>query len=65
MSENQIDKILRRPTVSDLTGLSRSSLYDYVRKGIFPVPVQLGPRNVGWRESEIRAWIDSRLSTRA
>ncbi|MBF0131161.1 MAG: AlpA family phage regulatory protein [Magnetococcales bacterium] len=55
-----LDKILRRPAVSEITGLSRSTLHDYVRKGIFPVPVKLGPRNVGWKASQVSAWINSR-----
>ena len=44
----------------DATGLSRSSLYAFVAKGTFPKPVRLGARAVGWKEADVRAWIDSR-----
>lgn len=44
------------------TGLSRSSIYAYVDRGIFPRQRHLGPRRVGWLASEVRAWIASRPS---
>jgi prophage regulatory protein len=52
---------LRLPEVRKRTGLSRSSIYDYSRKGKFPRPVRLGLRGVGWPESEITAWIKARI----
>jgi prophage regulatory protein len=42
------------------TGLSRSSIYAYVARGIFPRQRRLGPRRVGWLASEVRAWMASR-----
>jgi prophage regulatory protein len=44
------------------TGLSRSSIYAYIDRGIFPRQRHLGPRRVGWLASEMRAWIASRPS---
>jgi prophage regulatory protein len=52
--------ILRRPQVEARTGLSRSTLYQYIQDGLFPRPVTLGPRAVGWLESDVNAWIDAR-----
>jgi prophage regulatory protein len=54
------ERILRRPEVERRTGLSRSCLYDWVRRGEFPRPVALGTRMVGWRESDIEAWMAAR-----
>lgn len=54
------DKLLRRPEVEALTGLSRSTLYDWMKRGAFPQPVKLGTRLVAWRESDIAAWLESR-----
>ncbi|MBF0141443.1 MAG: AlpA family transcriptional regulator [Magnetococcales bacterium] len=59
-----IDRILRNPEVRHITGLGRTSLYDLIRIGEFPNPVKLGPRTVGWLESQIRAWVDSRQPTK-
>lgn len=53
-------KIFRRPAVQELTGLSRSTLYDMMAKGQFPAPVKLGTRAVGWREADLNAWLESR-----
>ena len=39
------------------SGLSRSTIYDRIKKGTFPAAVSLGGSAVGWPESEIGAWI--------
>ena len=54
------ERILRRPEVEARTGLSRSTIYDWMKRGEFPKPVALGSRLVGWRESEIDAWLAAR-----
>ena len=53
--------ILRRPQVQQRTGLSRSTLYQYIKDGEFPASVQLGPRAVGWLESDVSDWITARV----
>jgi prophage regulatory protein len=54
------EKLLRRPEVEARTGLSRSTLYDWMKRGEFPQPVKLGTRLVAWRESDIDDWLESR-----
>jgi len=56
------DSILRRPLVEARTGLARSTIYEWMKQGTFPKPVALGARLVGWRESDIDAWLDTRKS---
>lgn len=56
------EKIIRLKAVKARCGLSRSTLYNRIATGEFPSPVSLGPRSVGWLESEINAWIASRIS---
>lgn len=51
------EKILRLRLVLSRTGLSRSMAYDLMGKGLFPKPINLGARAVGWLESEIDGWI--------
>ena len=48
-------KILRALQAQQATGLPRSSFYSQISKGLLPPAVQLGPRSVGWVESEINA----------
>lgn len=54
------ERILRRPEVEFRTGLSRSTIYDWMKRGEFPQPVKLGSRLVAWRESDVTAWLKSR-----
>ena len=53
--------ILRRRQVQARTGLSRSTIYLYIKAGRFPKPVALGPRAVGWIESDVSNWIAERV----
>jgi prophage regulatory protein len=55
--------ILRRKQVQARTGLSRSTIYAFIKAGVFPKPVPLGPRAVGWIESEVSDWIADRMRT--
>jgi prophage regulatory protein len=55
-------RILRRHEVEARYGLKRSTIYDAVRAGTFPPPVRLGARAIGWVESEVEAWIASRIA---
>jgi prophage regulatory protein len=57
-----MDIILRARQVFATTGKSRSAVYAAIRAGQFPAPVSLGDRAVGWRSSDIEAWINSRVS---
>ena len=60
------DSILRLPEVVKTTGLSRSTIYLHIAQKLFPKPISIGPRAVGWLESDIQAWLEDRISkTRA
>lgn len=53
--------IIRLPEVMSRTGLSRSSIYRFIKLGIFPHHFSLGARAVGWDSQGIDSWIESRL----
>ena len=57
-------RFLRRPAVSDLTGLPESTLYALMAEGRFPKSFRLGPRASAWLESEVIAWQEARLAER-
>ena len=59
------ERILRLADVKARTGLSRSTIYLNISKGIFPRHISLGPRCVGWLESEIDNWISTRIQKRS
>ena len=56
------NQILRLPDVIERVKLSRSSIYGLVAKGSFPPPIKLGERAIGWPDSVISDWIDSRIA---
>ena len=61
-NNKNIEKIiLRLPSVKIRTGYSRSAIYLMISKGTFPKPIILGPRTVGWLESEINEWLEDRI----
>lgn len=63
--ENVTTRVLRLPEVIQLCGLSRSSIYAFIKKGAFPAPVPLGMASVGWLSGEIESWIAERASLRS
>lgn len=56
--------LIRRPRVEEKTGLGRSAIYEMIADGLFPRPVPLGSKSVGWIEHEVDAWIDARIAER-
>lgn len=56
--------ILRLPEVIRKTGLSRSTIYERVKKDpSFPQPISLGSRAIGFIDAEVDQWIESRINT--
>ncbi len=55
-------RIIRLKEVIRRVGLSRSSIYQFIRVGQFPRQIALGGRAVGWIEFDIDQWIDGRTS---
>ena len=51
------ERIIRRPDVENITGLSRSSIYAKMANGTFPKPLKLGENSVGWKETDVQGWI--------
>jgi prophage regulatory protein len=54
--------ILRRKQVEAETGYSRSTIYLRISQGLWPRPVRLGPRAVGWPASEVAAVNAARIA---
>jgi prophage regulatory protein len=57
-------RLIKRPEVSLLPGLSRSAIYDLMTRGVFPRCVKLGPKSVAWPENEIHEWISQKIAER-
>ncbi len=55
-----IRKIIRRPRVKELSGLSTSTIDRHEKAGHFPQRVRLGMNSIGWYEDEVLEWVASR-----
>ena len=54
--------ILRIPAVKNESGLSRSTIYLRIKEGLWPKPVSLGLRAVGWPSNEVEAINEARIA---
>ena len=57
-------RFIRLKEVMHVTGLGRSSIYNYMAEGRFPKTVSLGGRAVAWVESEVQEWLIEKVSER-
>lgn len=54
------NRIIRLPEVINRTGLSRSTIYEYIKTDMFPKQIKLGIRAVGWYEDDVNEWLQSK-----
>ena len=54
------DRFIRRPELEAMTGLSRSTIYRLMSEGEFVPRYLIGKQAVGWKLSEVQAWLLSR-----
>lgn len=54
------DELIRTAEVEKITSMTRMSIYRQEKAGKFPKRIQLGPRSVGWKRSEVIAWLEQR-----
>lgn len=57
-------QVLRLNEVIAKTGRSRASIYADIERGLFPAPIKLGPRAIGFVADEIDGWIGERIAKR-
>ena len=60
-----VSEIWRLPNVLHHTGLSRSTIYEMIRRNEFPGQIRLGKRAVGWLASDVTKWVNTRISKSA
>ena len=53
--------LLKLKEVSQLTTLSRSSIYNKISEGTFPKQVSLGERAVAFINTEIIEWVNAKI----
>jgi prophage regulatory protein len=56
----QRQRILRRPETEERSGLRGATLDREEEAGRFPWRLLIGPRAIGWYETEVDAWVRNR-----
>ncbi|MDG1121040.1 MAG: AlpA family phage regulatory protein [Glaciecola sp.] len=66
MSHSDEDRIIRIKETKHISGFSKSYIYQLEQKGLFPkrIPLVDGGTAVGWLESEVYEWLNSRIKQR-
>lgn len=54
------DRAIRMPEVIQLTGMSRTSIYDSIKSGTFPKGFLIGKRARGWMLSTVMNWLQEK-----
>ena len=49
--------LLSKKQVCDMLGVAQVTVWRWVRDGHLPKPLQLGPRRIAWRTSDLQAFL--------
>lgn len=49
-------RFLRLPDVMKMVGIKRTVIYERIKAGTFPAPIQIGARAVAWDEEDLANW---------
>ena len=64
MKKETRERLIRKPELLLMIGLSDSSIWRMEKAGKFPGRIQLGGNSVAWFESEILDWLKDKASAR-
>lgn len=56
------EPLLSLSDVEKLVRIKKSTIYALMKRGEFPHCVQVTPRTVGWPESRVAEWVQSRIA---
>ena len=59
-----LPSVMRMNAVVQCSGLSRATIYRLMDLDQFPRSFKIGATASGWLESEVRAWVNERASSR-
>jgi len=64
MKKETRERLIRKPELLLMIGLSDSSIWRMEKAGKFPGRIQLGGNSVAWFESEILEWLKDKAAAR-
>ena len=57
-------RLVRKPELQAIVGLSDPTIYRLEKQGKFPKRLKIGGNSVAWMESEVLDWIQSKADAR-
>ena len=60
MSCGSLDRVVRARELTSRLGVTRNTVHRWIKRGLFPAAQRLGPNSMGWRETEVAAWLATR-----
>jgi prophage regulatory protein len=56
--------LVRLPGVIAMTGMGRATVYDFMDRGLFPMPIKIGPKLAAWPADEVSKINAARIAGR-
>lgn len=56
------DRLIRRPAVEAMTGMSKTTIYELMKAGKFPACTRITSRMAVWSEAAVLTWIQARIA---
>lgn len=53
-------RIVRISELTEMLAISKTSLWRLRQSEDFPTPIQLGPRIIAWKISDIESWLENK-----
>lgn len=57
-------RIIRKPELFSMIGLSDATIWRLEKKGKFPRRISLGGNSVGWFDTEVNGWLATKAADR-
>lgn len=54
------DRLIRLPELKRMVGMGTSSIYHYIKRGVFPAPIKLERMSL-WSFNQVQRWIRDTL----
>ena len=58
-------QLIRLVVVLEITGLSKTGLYEAINSSDFPKPVKISRRSSAWVKSEVLDWVKKKIEARS
>jgi len=53
-------QVYRIKELTKLLGVSKETIYFWIRKNQFPKPIKLGERASGWLKEDVEKWLENK-----